>query len=69
MNIPSDNTPHVECRRRDRLTAQRIEVGLVLLEMLGAPDATDYLAQNKVPADVADRVLVDGGARRAAIDP
>lgn len=64
MNIPPDNTDSVPCRRHDHLTAQRVDVGLVFLKMLGAPDAADYLAQCKIPPAVSDRVLIKGGVRQ-----
>ena len=59
------NTPNsLPCRRNDQLTAQRIDVGLVFLEMCGAPDAADYMEKYKIPAGVRDRVLTDGRVRR-----
>jgi hypothetical protein len=64
MENPPDDIKRAWCRRRDRLTAQRVDVGLVFLEMLGTPDATAYLAQNEVPAEVSDRVLAEGCGRR-----
>ncbi|MES2347305.1 MAG: hypothetical protein V4641_07015 [Pseudomonadota bacterium] len=64
MEKPPANIDHTWCRRRDRLTAQRIDVGLVFLEMLGATDAAEYLAQSRVPDRIAERVLVGAGRRR-----
>lgn len=50
--------------RPDSLTAQRIEVGLVLNTMLGPSAASDYLARQAVSAKVAQRVLSATGRRR-----
>lgn len=51
--------------RGDKLTAQRVEVGMIFLEMLGAEDAADYMLANAVPADVVARVLGHPQRRRA----
>ena len=48
---------HFACLRQDGLTAQKIEVGVIFQEMLGTPTAADYLSKNKIPIDVALRVL------------
>ena len=53
--------------RPDSLTAQRIQVGLVLSQMLGE-QAAAYLARQAVDAKVAQRVLSEGGRRRASDD-
>ena len=50
--------------RPDSLTAQRIEVGLILNTMLGVSAASDYLARQSVSAKVARRVLSESGRRR-----
>ena len=52
--------------RPDSATAQRIQVGLVLSQMLGEQAASAYLARQAVDAKVAQRVLSDGGKRRAS---
>ena len=54
--------------RPDSLTAQRIQVGLVLSQMLGEQAAAAYLARQMVDAKVAQRVLSEGGRRRASDD-
>lgn len=54
------------CLRQDGLTAQKIDVGVIFQEMLGTPTAADYLAKNKVPIDLALRVLTKN--RRKATD-
>lgn len=64
MKIPPENIVSAWCRRRDHLTAQRVDVGLVFLEMLGAPDAADYLAKYKIPGEVSDRILINAGVRQ-----
>lgn len=46
-----------DCLRQDDLTAQKIDVGVIFQEMLGTSTAAAYLAKNKVPMDVAMRVL------------
>ena len=51
--------------RPDSLTSQRIQVGLVLSQMLGEAAAAAYLARHAVDAKVAQRVLSDEGRRRA----
>lgn len=43
--------------RLDALTAQRLEVAVVYLEMLGFDDASEYLRSVAMPSDLADRVL------------
>ncbi len=52
--------------RPDQLTAQHIQVGLVLHQMLGEAAAAAYLARHAVEAKVAQRVLSDDGRRRAS---
>jgi hypothetical protein len=52
--------------RPDSTTAQRVQVGLVLSQMLGEQAASAYLARQAVNAKVAQRVLSDGGRRRAS---
>lgn len=58
--------PPEQVGRPDSLTAQRIQVGLVLHQMLGEQAAAAYLARQSVDAKVAQRVLSDGGRRRAS---
>jgi len=58
------NLPHAP--RRNKLTAQRVEVGIIFLEMLGAADATDYMLANAVPPAVIARVLAYPQRRRSA---
>lgn len=43
--------------RLDTLTAQRLEVAIVYLEMLGFDDANEYLQSVGMPSDLAYRVL------------
>jgi hypothetical protein len=50
--------------RPDSLTAQRIQVGLVLKAMLGASAASDYFARQAVNTKIAQRVLSESGRRR-----
>ena len=54
--------------RPDSLTAQRVEVGLVLHAMLGAAAANDYFAKHKVAPGVVLRVLSPSGRRRGNHD-
>lgn len=51
--------------RPDSLTAQRIQVGLVLNAMLGASAASDYFARQSVNTKIARRVLSEAGRRRS----
>lgn len=50
--------------RKDELTAQKVETGLVFLHMLGAHDARTYMLNEDVPAEVVERLLAGGVARR-----
>ena len=54
--------------RPDSLTAQRIEVGIVLNAMLGKSAATDYLSKHAVDDCVIQRVLSASGRRRGEHD-
>lgn len=54
--------------RPDSLTAQRVQVGLVLSQMLGESAASAYLARQAVNDKVARRVLSEGGRHRASDD-
>jgi hypothetical protein len=56
-----------QCRRRDVLTAQRIEVGLVFLEMLGLDDAKEYYERIGLPPQLFRRILEAKADRR--LDP
>ena len=51
--------------RPDSATAKRVQVGLVLSQMLGEQAASDYLSRQAVDAKVAQRVLSDAGRRRS----
>ncbi len=54
--------------RPDTLTAQRVEVGLVLNAMLGMAAAMEYLSKHAVDALVIQRVLGADGRRRGTHD-
>ena len=54
--------------RPDTLTAQRVEVGIVLNAMLGMSAATDYLSKHDINACVMQRVLSPTGRRRGTHD-
>ncbi|MES2318877.1 MAG: hypothetical protein V4631_15460 [Pseudomonadota bacterium] len=54
--------------RPDTLTAQRIEVGLVLYAMLGEAAANDYFAKHNIDSSIAQRVLNPAGRRRGSHD-
>ena len=54
--------------RPDTLTAQRVEVGIVLNAMLGLSAATDYLSKHAVDGCVMQRVLSPTGRRRGNHD-
>lgn len=54
--------------RPDTLTAQRVEVGIVLLTMLGEAAASDYFAKHNIDPGVALRVLNPAGRRRGNHD-
>lgn len=54
--------------RPDTLTAQRVEVGMVLCAMLGKSAAAEYLAKHEVDPGVMERVLSGNGRRRGTHD-
>lgn len=54
--------------RPDSLTAQRVEVGMVLLAMLGKSAAAEYLVKHAVDPIVMERVLSGNGRRRGTHD-
>jgi hypothetical protein len=54
--------------RPDTLTAQKVEVGIILQAMLGTPAAEEYLTNNAVDAAVAQRVLHQPQQRRGRHD-
>lgn len=54
--------------RPDTLTAQHVEVAIVLNAMLGKMAANDYLVRHDVGAPVIERVLDPAGRRRGRHD-
>lgn len=54
--------------RPDTLTAQRVEVAIVLHAMLGMSAATDYLIKHAVDSHVMQRVLNCTARRRGSHD-
>jgi hypothetical protein len=54
--------------RPDTLTAQHVEVAIILNAMLGRSAANDYLVRHEVAAQVIERVLSPGGRRRGKHD-
>ena len=54
--------------RPDLLTAQKVEVGIILQAMLGTPAAADYLENNAIERAVALRVLFEPHLRRGQHD-
>lgn len=54
--------------RPDVLTAQRVEVGIILQAMLGTPTAAAYLETNAVDPSVVSRVLYHPQMRRGRHD-
>lgn len=54
--------------RPDLLTAQRVEVGIILQAMLGTPTAAEYLENNAVDPSVVLRVLFHPHRRRGRHD-
>ncbi len=70
--LPADTfhapTPLRAIGRPDTLTAQRVEVSIVLNAMLGPAAATDYLNKHAVSASVIQRVLCPAGRRRGTHD-
>ena len=54
--------------RPDALTAQRVEVGIVLHAMLGLSAATDYFCKHGINEALARRVLSVTGRRRGNHD-
>ena len=77
--VPTSPSPHSEVTRDcslplrtigrpDTLTAQRVEVGIVLHAMLGESAAAEYLNKHAVNACVIERVLKGQGRRRGTHD-
>ena len=54
--------------RPDTLTAQRVEVGIVLYAMLGVAAANEYFAKHNIDTALAQRVLSPAGRRRGNHD-
>lgn len=54
--------------RPDHLTAQKVEVGLILQAMLGTQAAVDYMNNNAISRHVAARVLNQPERRRGRHD-
>ena len=54
--------------RPDTLTAQRIEVGIVLQAMLGTAAAHEYFAKHNIDSALAQRVLNPAARRRGNHD-
>ncbi|MDB5935147.1 MAG: hypothetical protein JWQ01_2491 [Massilia sp.] len=54
--------------RPDRLTAQKVEVAIILQAMLGTPTAAEYLENNAVDPAVVLRVLFQPQQRRGRHD-
>jgi hypothetical protein len=54
--------------RPDTLTAQKVEVGIILQAMLGTPAAAEYLENNAIERSVALRVLFEPHLRRGHHD-
>ena len=68
MIDPAATDSSMPLGRPDSLTAQHVEVGLVLNTMLGATAASDYFARQSVNPKVARRVLSETGRRRRSDD-
>ena len=54
-------------RRVDHLMAQRVDVGIILLDMLDAAEGAAYLARAGVPRHVIDRVTHRPHQRRTQV--
>lgn len=54
--------------RRDLVTSQRVEVGMIFQAMLGDADAAEYMSRNGVAPTVAQRVLTQALCRRGCHD-
>jgi hypothetical protein len=54
--------------RADALTAQKVEVAIILQAMLGTPAAAEYLLNNAVDPAVTQRVLYRPKQRRGRHD-
>ena len=54
--------------RPDVLTAQKVEVSIILQAMLGTSVAAEYLADNEVGLGVSMRILTKPGLRRGRHD-
>lgn len=52
------------CRRRNVLSAQKVNVAIIFNNMLGCEEAIQYMARNGIPDDVASRTLDHAQQRR-----
>lgn len=59
--------PHL-ANRPDHLTAQKVEVGIILQAMLGTQAAVEYMDNNAINRAVAARVLNQPELRRGRHD-
>jgi hypothetical protein len=66
-SVPDGAQLHI-AGRPDLLTAQRVEVGIILQAMLGTPAAAEYLENNAIERSVALRVLFEPHLRRGRHD-
>jgi hypothetical protein len=67
---PRTPAPHTlrATGRPDTLTAQKVEVGIILQAMLGTPAAAEYLENNAIDRAIALRVLFEPQLRRGHHD-
>ena len=76
LSTPSDPAEHPEpapavsliAGRPDLLTAQKVEVGIILQAMLGTQAALEYMDNNAIARTVAARVLNQPALRRGRHD-
>jgi hypothetical protein len=61
-------TPAPLAGRPDHLTAQKVEVGIILQAMLGTQAAIEYMENNAINRHVASRVLNQPELRRGRHD-
>ncbi|MDB5950907.1 MAG: hypothetical protein JWR65_2762 [Massilia sp.] len=70
-NQPEARTPAAALRmagRPDALTAQKVEVAIILQAMLGTTTAEEYLNNNAIDRAVTQRVLFQPQQRRGRHD-
>jgi hypothetical protein len=65
---PTQDCPAMKLIRKDFLTAQLVEIGLVIQTLQGTYEAAEYLRSRRVNMEVASRALTQPHKRRTWCD-